>query len=224
MLSLCRTASDESPDNHHIECVATSEPHHPTCRVLPLVSRGFAQAAADADILWRHVQINLLTLSAESVPRFVRWLHAHAPAMRSLVLYGRALPTVAAALANNVDGLAAAVQRAAGLEQLDLPRALATSLLARLQPELLPRLRAAGADLAPSHSSSSSSSSSVQNGSAPGCRQRRRSRDGGGMSEVEQATVNLLSLPALAELHIQSAIDVRAEGVASQPLKTLLYC
>lgn len=191
-------------ENDKYVCVHRLPTLPPACRVLPLVSRAFAQAAADADTLWRRVQINLLTLSAESTPRFVRWLDAHAPTMRCLVLYGRALPTVAAALAQSIDALAAAVQRAAGLEQLELPRALASPLLARLQPERLPRLRAVGVDLAPSRSSGGGEEGS----SAASCRQRRRSRDGGGSSEVERATVNLLSLPALQELHIQSAIEV----------------
>jgi len=47
-------------------------------RVLPLVSRGFLAAAAEAEGLWRRVQLNLLTLSAERVPCLVRWLAAHA--------------------------------------------------------------------------------------------------------------------------------------------------
>lgn len=191
-------------------------PAAPPCRVLPLVSRAFAHAAADADPLWCRIQLNLLTLSAESTPRFVRWLGAHAPATRSLVLHGRALPTVAAALAEHAAALAAAVQRAVGLEQLELPRALAAPLLARLAPQQLPRLRAVGVDLAPDRSSSSGASSS----SAASCRQRRRSREGGpggSLSELERASLNLLSLPALEELHIQSAIEV---GTAQGPART----
>lgn len=173
-------------------------------RVLPLVSRGFLAAATDADVLWRRVQLNLLTLTADGVPRLARWLEAHAAAITCLVLYGRALPTVAAVLSQHMDALAAAVQGASRLQQLDLSRALAAPLLARLDPQRLPYLRAVAVDLAPSSSSESSSSGS----SGGTSRQRRSSGGGSGLSEIEVATLHLLSLPALQDLHIQSAIEV----------------
>lgn len=178
-------------------------------RVLPLVCRAWLAAAADADVLWRRVQLNLLTLTAETVPLFASWLHRHAAAVRCLVLYGRALPTVMAALDQHVDALAAALQAASGLQQLELSRALAAPLLARIDPLSLPRLQTVSVDLA-----SSSSGSGSRGGSAL----RQRHGSSGGVSELEAATLSLLSLPALSELAIQSAIEVRGSAVSCAPM------
>lgn len=186
-----------SPARHGLDLELTVDPLN--CRVLPLVSKAFLEAALNAAPLWRHVQLKLLTLSAERVPCFASWLAAHASSIRTLVLHGRALPTVASALDQCADVLAAALQQATGLLRLELPRALATPLLARLAPLQLPRLATVSVDLgAPGLGSSEGS-----------CRERRRrSRDGGSMGEWEQAIVNLLSLPALTELSIQSTVEV----------------
>ena len=116
--------------------------------MLPLVCQRFLQASQAAATLWRRVQLNLLTLTAERVPAFASWLSAHAPAIRCLVLHGRALPSVDAALAEHADALAAAVQRATACERLALPLALSVRLLARLRPLDLPRLHTVGVDLA----------------------------------------------------------------------------
>lgn len=183
------------------------------------MSRGVRRAAADAEPLWRRVQLNVLTLSAEAVPHLAAFLAARAPAIRCLVLHGRALPTVAAVLAQHVDALAAAVQGMSRLEQLDLPRALATQLLARLDPQRLPHLRAVGADLAPTaHTAAGGAPSAGSGGGGGGGYQSRRRRSGEGgsrpLTELERATANLLALPALAELRIQSAIEV---GAVSPP-------
>jgi hypothetical protein len=165
----------------------------PACRVLPLVSKSFLQASLEAAGLWARVQLNVLALTADRLPCLLRWLDSHATAICSLVLYGRPLPNVAAALSQHVGWLAAAVQKASRLEQLDLPRSLGAAVLARIDPLQLPCLRAVGLDLSASRSSSSSSSGSG-----------RISSSGSGLSELEQATANLLMLPALSELLAQS--------------------
>jgi hypothetical protein len=164
------------------------------CRVLPLVSKSFLQASLEAADLWARVQLNVLALTADRLPCLLRWLDSHAAAIRSLVLYGRPLPNVAAALSQHVGGLAAAVQKASRLEQLDLPRSLGAAVLARIDPLQLPCLRAVGIDLSGSRGSSSSSADTG----------RINSSGSGGLSELEQATVNLLMLPALSELLAQS--------------------
>ncbi|KAI3425055.1 hypothetical protein D9Q98_008433 [Chlorella vulgaris] len=117
-------------------------------RVLPLVSKAFLEACNEADGLWRRVQLDLTRLPARDVPRLSNWLHAHAASIRVLVLYGRALSSVDAALRKHVKRLAAAVGEASGLQQLYLARPLGAELFARMDPLGLPHLRSVGVDLA----------------------------------------------------------------------------
>lgn len=187
---------------------------HPACqpparfaallhRVLPLVSRGFLAAANASHALWRRVQLNVLSLSAERVPLLARWLGRHAATLRCLALHGRALPTVEAALLGQLAPLAAAVQAAgeAGLEALELPRPLGTALLAQLNPASLPFLRLVAVDLAPSHRA-------AHGGGSENVRELRRRRSVGGLGEEERAALCLLHLSALEELLVQPSLDV----------------
>jgi hypothetical protein len=112
------------------------------------VSKAFLEACNEADGLWRRVQLDLTRLPARDVPRLSNWLHAHAASIRVLVLYGRALSSVDAALRKHVKRLAAAVGEASGLQQLYLARPLGAELFARMDPLGLPHLRSVGVDLA----------------------------------------------------------------------------
>lgn len=171
--------------------------------MLPLVSKAFQEAANEAHGLWARVQLSMLTLMAGRMPCLVRWLGMHAPAIRVLVLYGRPLPSVEVALREHVDLVAAVVQQMTGLQQLDLARPLGAAVLARLEPRRLACLRSVGVDLAGGGGS--------RGGGAGGgyAARRKRASEAG---EVERATANLLALPALSELLVQSCLEVKQGG------------
>lgn len=166
--------------------------HHPApsfaCRVLPLVSKGMLQASLDADALWSSIQINLLTITPLTAPHLAPWLERRAAAVRCLVLHSRPLPTAADVLSRHLGALAAAVQQCRGLQRLELSLSLAAPLLARIDAQRLPCLRLVAAELDSSSSSGDGSSSRFE--------------------QLGAATAALLSLPALAELRLQSGIHV----------------
>jgi hypothetical protein len=168
------------------------------CRVLPLVCKSFLAACEHAAQLWQRVQLSVLTLSAERLPCFVSWLAGHAPALRALVLHGRPLPTVEAALREQAGALAAALQAARGLQELELCRPLGAAVLARVDPLRLPCLRSVGVDFA------------AVGASRSGGGRGQRAQEAG---EAEAATVNLMRLPALSELLLLSCLDVRDAGM-----------